>query len=108
MAFKKTCFKCGIKTEKLYNNLCEKCFKKEFPPIKEIKPINIRYCNMCFKLYIGNSIVEKEEFIERLPYLVKKNLILNEKYKLNKLFIEDLEIKGNKISFEIIVDCDLK
>lgn len=108
MAFKKTCFECGMKFEKLHNNLCENCFKEDFAPILEIKPLNIRFCNVCKKLYIGNSVVEKEEFIERLPNLVKKNLILNEGYILNDLIIKDFGIKNAKISFDIEVDCDLK
>jgi NMD protein affecting ribosome stability and mRNA decay len=106
--FKKTCYECGIKIDKLYEGKCKDCFKKEFPPITNIKPINLKFCNGCLKLNYNNQFLDKKEIERRLPEIVKKNLIINKHYKLNKLNIKNFEINGEKVSFNIEVDCELK
>ena len=108
MAFLKTCYVCGEKVEKLWNGKCEACFKEEHPPIVEIKPINSKYCNSCKKIHYQNQLISLEELIERLPDIVSKNLVIDEHYVLNDLKIDDLEIKGENVSFEVKVDCSLK
>lgn len=108
LVFKKMCFKCGNKVDKLYNNLCETCYKEENPPIKEIKPINLKICNMCKKVYYNNGLFFYEEIKSMLPQIVEKNIILNEGFVLNSVLVVDIELEGNKIKFEVEVDCDLK
>lgn len=106
--FKKTCFSCGNKVDELYESQCEDCYKQEFPPIKEIKPLNIKVCNMCGKIYLGHTLITFEELKERLPLNVTKNTILNEGYILNSVSIKNLKLTREKIIFDVEVDCDLK
>ncbi len=106
--FKKTCFYCGIKVDKLYESMCESCFRSNFPPIKNLKPLNVKYCNMCQKITINNSTFTPEEFKKRLPNIIKKNILINNKYNLKEVIIKDFKIKGNKVSFNLKVKCDLK
>lgn len=105
--FKKTCFNCGNKVDLVYNGLCEDCFKKQNPPIQEIKPINIKYCNVCKKLIYNNQYYSQEEIEEKIEEIVNKNLILNEGYKLKELNITNFEINGGKVSFDVEVDAKL-
>lgn len=105
--FKKVCYNCGAKVDSVHDGLCLKCFKKEEPPIKEIKPINLKYCNMCMKIHLNNSLYTFEQLGEVLPTVMKKRVVLNEGYKLNSLQIKDLQRQGNKILFDIVVDCDI-
>ncbi len=106
--FKKTCFECGTKADKLYENKCEKCFKLENPPIQKIKPINFKICNMCKKIYYKNGLFTLDEIQNMIEMIAKKNTIINPFYKLKDLKVENFELEGNKISFDIEVDCDLK
>jgi len=105
--FKKTCFICGEKTEKIYSSMCEECFKEKFPPIEELKPLNVKVCNMCKKVNYSNHYMEPEEFEKRFPQIVKKNLIINDKYTLNDLKISNFKINGERVSFQLEVDCTL-
>lgn len=106
--FKKTCYECGNKIDVLYEGKCEKCFTSENPPISEIKPLNIKYCNHCKKINYNNQYYEPVEFVERIVDLIKKNIIINQNYTLKELKIENFEIIGEKVAFDIEVDCDLK
>lgn len=106
--FKKTCFSCGSKEDKLYDNLCEKCFKEENPSLIDLKPIKVKYCNSCSQINFSNHMISRDEFEERLPSIVKKNLIIDDRYILNEIFIEDFNIKGSKVSFDVIIDTSLK
>jgi len=74
--FKKTCFECGSKVNKLYNGVCIECFKETNPPVMEIKPLNIKICNMCKKIHYNNQLLEVEEFEKLLPSIMKKRIIL--------------------------------
>jgi len=104
--FKKTCFECGAKVDKLIDGRCEECFRQEFPPIKNLKPIKALYCNNCKSIKYNNATISREEFEERMPLIVKKYLILNENYKLNDIKIFNFKIKNNKVEFDFEVDCD--
>jgi nonsense-mediated mRNA decay protein 3 len=106
--FKKTCYNCGKKVDKLYDNLCEECFLEKYPVIEEIKPIKIKFCNMCKKIHYKKSTIEPEEFLEKLPKLIEKNIKINNKYKLNSIKIENFEIDGIKVNFDVVFDFDLK
>ncbi|MCA9459500.1 MAG: hypothetical protein KC550_03045 [Nanoarchaeota archaeon] len=105
--FKKTCFLCGIKEDKLHNGKCQACFLEENPPIKEIKPINLKICNMCKKIHYNNASLFSSELEKIFPTVVKKNLILNPGFKLNELKVKKFKINSNKLTFEVEVDCDL-
>lgn len=106
--FKKICFNCGKKIDFLYEGRCERCYKEKFPPIKEIKPLNIKVCNQCSKIYLGHSLISLEEFQERLPLNIAKNIVLNEGYILNDIIIKNFKLIKQKIRFDVEVDCDLK
>ena len=106
--FKKTCFECGNKVDNLIDGRCENCFKAEFPPIKELKPIKALYCNNCKSIKFNNATISQKEFKDRMPTIVKKNLILNENYILKNIEISNFKIKNNKVEFDFEVDCDLK
>ena len=105
--FKKTCFNCGNKVDKIYNGLCEECFKTDNPPIKEIKPINIKYCNSCKKLAYSNQYYTQKEIEEKINDIVKKHTVLNDNYVLNSLEVTNFNIDGAKVNFDVEIDCDL-
>jgi NMD protein affecting ribosome stability and mRNA decay len=106
--FKKTCFLCGAKEDILYKGECSKCFKETNPPIVELKPINLQYCNTCKKIHYNNQLLTQEELEKRLPQIVEKNLIIEKNYTLKELNITNFEIVGEKVSFDIETDFDLK
>ena len=106
--FKKRCFVCGEKADTLYESMCENCYKENHPPIKEIKSLNIKICNMCGKIHYNNSLYYYEDFIELLPDVMKKRVILNEGYKFIDLDIINLERIGNKITFDVQVKSELE
>jgi len=105
--FKKTCFECGAKVDILFQSKCEDCFVRDNPPIKEIKPISLKICNMCGKIHYKNGLFTLEEIENMIEMITEKNMVLNENYKLNNLFVNNFELNGNKISFDIEADCDL-
>ena len=104
--FKKTCFECGKKVDEIKKNLCIDCYKQINPPIKEIKPLNVKLCTICERIHFNNHFFDVEEFEEHLPDVMKKKITLNEGYKLNKIKIKDLEIRGRQLEFNVQVDCD--
>jgi NMD protein affecting ribosome stability and mRNA decay len=106
--FKKTCYECGAKVDILFEGKCEKCYNEESPPIKEIKPLNMKYCNSCKKIHYNNQLLTIDEIKKRIKDIVKKHLVINENYKLNKLEINNFEIEGSKVIFDVKVDCDLE
>ena len=108
MAFLKTCYECGAREEKLYDGKCEDCFKKACPPIEEVKPINIKYCNTCKKIHYQNQLITREELIERLPDIARRNTVIDKHYSLNYIELENVEIKGDEVSFDITAHCSLK
>lgn len=108
MKFLKTCFECGAKVEKLYDGICEICFKEHYPPIKELKPINLKVCNSCKKVHYNNQLLTIEELYELVPGIVNKRLTLHPQYELKDLKIENFEIDGHKVTFDVEVDCELK
>lgn len=108
MKFKKTCFSCGEKVETLYEGMCEVCFRAENPPIEEIKPINLKICNMCGKVHYNNHFYTVDEIEELLPNVVKKRIVVGENYKLDSLDTKNFEVNGHRISFDVEVECSLK
>lgn len=108
MVFKKVCFECGAKEEKLYEGKCLKCFKTDVLPIKEIKEINLKICNQCSKIHYNSGFYTVDEIEEMLPTIVKNRMIIDPNYILKKLDINNFEVRGSKLSFDISVDCDLK
>ncbi|MFW6285944.1 MAG: NMD3-related protein [Nanoarchaeota archaeon] len=105
---KKTCFLCGAKEDILYKGKCPKCFKDTNPPIIELKPINLQYCNVCRKINYNNQFLTQEELEKRLSSIVKKHLFIDNAYILKDLKIRNFEISGQKVSFDIETDFDLK
>lgn len=108
MKFKKSCFECGNKVDILYEGMCENCFRELNPPIEEIKPINLKICNMCRKVHYNNHFYTIDEIEQMLTNIVEKRLILNENYNLDSLEIANFEVKGHKLSFDVEVECYLK
>lgn len=106
MVFLKRCFSCGEKVENLHKGLCEDCYKEEHPPISEIKPLNLKVCNQCGKIHYNNSLQTLDYIREILPNIMKNRVVLNDEYKFNSLEIKNFELKGNKIMFDVEVDCD--
>jgi len=105
--FKKTCFTCGNKVDKLIESRCEECYREEFPAVKEIKPVNIRFCNTCKKIYINNNLIEKKEIEERLLPMIKKNIHLNNNYTLENVKLSNFKFKGSKIIFDTEIETEL-
>jgi len=105
--FKKICFQCGKKVDSLIDSKCEECFNFEFPPILEVKPMNIRICNVCRKIHYKHGLFSVEKIEEMLPDIARKSLILDPHYTLNKLWIENFKIMGNRFLFNIKIDASL-
>ena len=106
--FKKTCFECGGKVDKLYDGICVKCVKEQIPPISELKPLNFKVCNSTKKICWNNYYYTHDEIENLLPEIVKKNLIINKEYELIDILIENFEIEGNKVIFDLEVNCNLR
>ena len=106
--FKKSCFSCGKKVDTLNEGMCDECYVEKFPPIKEIKPLNVKICNQCGKIHFNNSLYKVEDFEKIVPDVMKKKVVLNEGYKMNSLHIKDFEIESNKLKFGLEVDSDFK
>ena len=106
--FKKTCYLCGKKEDELFDGKCIKCYKKENPPIVDIKPINLKFCNFCKRIHYNNQLLTVEELQDKLETIVRKNLTIDENYELKDLKIKNFEIKGEKVSFDIQTDCKIK
>lgn len=106
MKFLKRCFSCGSKVEIVYDGLCEVCYKEQNPPIKEIKPLNVKICNQCGKIHYNNALQTLEDFEDMMPNIMKNKIVLNDGYKFNSLEIKNFEKEGNKINFDVEVDCD--
>ena len=98
------CCECGAKAQRLYDNRCEACYQELFPPIKEIKPLNIKRCNQCGRFHLGNQLYDEAGLQEVLPQFVRKQLVLNPQYQLESLSIEDFSIEGEEVQFDVVVD----
>lgn len=51
---------------------------------------------------------EIEEIEEMLPEIIKKYIVINPYYKLQGVSIEDFEVDGHKLMFEIVADCEFE
>lgn len=106
--FKKTCYSCGAKVNELYDGICGSCLKEQRPPIREVKHLNFKICNMSKKIKYKNYFYEQEEIEKMIPDIMKKQVIIDEAYKLKDLKVKNFEINGHNVSFDVEVDCDLK
>lgn len=106
MIFKKTCFSCGTKVDQVKEGLCEVCYRKENPPLKEIKPLNLKLCNMCGKIHYMNSLYTLDKIEIMLPSILEKNISLNKGYILKSVEIENFYLEGHNLEFEIILDTE--
>ena len=105
MKFKRACCECGKKSNILIDGKCEECHTNEFPPIKEFKQITFQICNVTKKIAYNNMYYPQKEIIEKIPEIVKSKLELNPGYHLQELEIENVEIDGHKVSFDVYVEC---
>lgn len=108
MVFKKTCFECGAKEEKLYEGKCIKCYRGEVLPIKEIKETNFKICNQCSKIHYNSGLYTVDEIEEMLPSIILKRITLNKGYILKNLEINNFELKGSKLIFDIDIETQLQ
>ena len=106
--FKKQCFVCGKKDDVLYEQQCEDCFTQNYPPIKEIKPLSLKIDNITGDISYNNHYYSQDEFFLLLPKIMKKNIVLHPRYSLKQYAIEDIHIKGHRLFFDVVVECDLK
>ena len=81
---------------------------KQFPPVKEVKPMSFKICNQTRNIFFNNGYHDEAHVEKMLPSWVKNYVVLNEKYKLNSISIDNFKVKGHKLVFDIVVDCDLK
>jgi len=105
--FKKTCFECGAKEDRLFEGKCMSCFNQEIPPIEEIKQIKLRTCNMCKKIHYKHGLFTLKKIEEMIPVIVEKNLVLNKNYELKSLKIENFGLIKGRVCFDVKVDCNL-
>jgi NMD protein affecting ribosome stability and mRNA decay len=103
---KKQCFICGKKTNEILEGKCKDCLKQKVPLIKELKKNKFFICNYSKKIGYKNSYYSKKEFLNILPKILKKNIILNKEYKLNNVEIENFEIDGHRLIFDTNIDYD--
>ena len=106
--FKKTCFECGKKEDKLYESLCEECLVEKYPPVKDIKPMNFKIDNVSKEICYNNIYYTFDKLIDQLPSIVKKHIVLHDQYVLKHIEIENPEVKGHKLIFDIEIECDVK
>lgn len=106
--FAKTCFECGKKQNILYEGRCDGCVVEQFPPIKEIKPMNFKIDNVTKQICYNNHYYDFSSLVELLPEIVEKHIVINEPYTIKELEILNPTVQGHKLVFDIEVDCDLK
>jgi nonsense-mediated mRNA decay protein 3 len=96
----KFCPKCGKKTEKFYDGLCEACFLSKIS-ISKILPdkILIRECKLCGKFLLNKHSGSIENLVETfLQDFLKKGELTSISYRIveNKLFLT-LKLKINDL-----------
>lgn len=106
MKFKRKCCDCGTPTSVQINGKCEKCHCREFPPIEQFKTVTLHYCNVTKKIAYNNIYYEQEEMIEKLPHIVTSKIKLNKGYSLEDVEIENIEIDGHIMRFDVNIECD--
>ena len=108
MAFLKTCFECGAQVKKLYEGKCENCFKEENPPVKEVKQVTFKIDNVSKKICYNNHFYEQDQIEKMLPDIMKRRVIMNKNYVFKDLEIENFEIDGHKLIFDLVVESEFK
>lgn len=106
MKFKRKCCECGKETDVLINGKCDKCHCALFPPIQEFKPLTLHFCNVTKKIAYNNMYYEQEDLVEKLPQIVTSKIKLNKGYSLKCVDIQNLEIEGHVVRFDVEVECD--
>lgn len=106
MKFKRACCDCGALSPKLINGKCRDCHVKDFPPIRELKPITLQICNVTKQIAYNNIYYDQEEIIQKLPDIVASKICLNKGYELVDVEISDIEIVGHKFSFNVSTQCE--
>jgi nonsense-mediated mRNA decay protein 3 len=96
----KFCPKCGNKTEKFYDGLCENCFLSKISISKNLPDkIFIKQCKLCGKFFLNKNSGSIENLIEDfLKDFLKKDELNSISYRIyeNKLFLT-LRIKINDL-----------
>jgi NMD protein affecting ribosome stability and mRNA decay len=96
----KFCPKCGKKTERFYEGLCEACYLSKFSLSKKLPDkIIIRQCKFCGKFFLGNHSGSVENLIEAfLQEILKKGELTSVSYRMveNKLYLT-LSFKVNDL-----------
>lgn len=105
--FLKTCFSCGSKVKTVYEGFCIDCFREQYPPIKEIKPVKFKVCNISGKIAYKNTFYPEKELFERLPNIMKNYVVIDDNYKLEEIKVENVEVVGHKLSFDVVAECDI-
>jgi NMD protein affecting ribosome stability and mRNA decay len=87
----KFCPKCGRKTEKFYEGLCEACYLSKFSLSKKLPDkIIIKQCKLCGKFFLGNHSGSIENLIEAfLQDFLKEGKLTSISYRIaeNKVFL---------------------
>ena len=99
----KTCYECGNKSKNIQNGICENCLKKT-SPIKNIKKPNFKICNFTKKIFYENRYFELFEIEKMLKNMMKKNITLNEGFKIDDIEIKDLEVVSNFLNFDLEIE----
>lgn len=105
--FKKSCYACGAETNRLIDGKCEDCYSQDHPPIREVKPLNLKICNQCGKIHYNNALHTPSEIEKMLPSIMEKRIVIEEGYEIEGIDIKDLEFEGNKVIFDVEVDTRL-
>ena len=108
MKFKRKCCECGALSSVLIEGKCEICHRKEFPPIKEFKPVVLHFCNVTKKIGYNNIYYEQEVLFDKLPDIVASKIELNKGYTLNEIEIDNIEVDGHKVRFEVNIECEFE
>jgi|YelNatPaOPRAMG01_1025707.scaffolds.fasta_scaffold04552_13 nonsense-mediated mRNA decay protein 3 len=109
----KFCPKCGKKTEKFYEGLCEDCYLSKFSLSKKLPDkIIIKQCKFCGKFFLGNHSGSIEDLIEIfLQDFLKEGELTSISYRIaeNKVFLTlNLKINDLKKTEEKEVDLIIK
>jgi len=106
--FYKMCYSCGKKEKKLYEGLCRDCYQEFYPGVEEIKPLNLKICNKCKKIHYKNNLYTLEEIEKILPEIMRDNVVLSSNdYVIEDVKIDNLNLDGNKLCFDINIDTKL-
>lgn len=104
---KKVCYECGKREDILFEGRCSKCFSKQVPPVCEIREVGFKVCNQCKRICYKNRYYDRDEFERRLGKIMKGQVVMNKGYRLNEVKVENFDVCGEKVCFDLVVDFDL-